>query len=155
MNRLVVFALAATSVVGCAVLGFIAGQRAEAARNAFARQVETVQSHQLHAIDLASKDPATREGALWYQVGAVLYGTDPLTSMLNESARTREAALTYARLSELAASQGQSERAVSLLLRAESLCPRMAWPQCSGAEILTMVRRLAEVEASSIERLKQ
>jgi hypothetical protein len=53
-----------------------------------------------------------------------------------------DAALTYVRLSQLAARRGDADEAAMLLSKASALCPRIGWTPCSESMLVDATKRV-------------
>jgi hypothetical protein len=124
MKRYLLAAALLVSFIATAAIGFLAGREVAAADVEVARLAADVRTHDRVDTDLASADALTRETALWYRAGAVLYGTDAWASMLGEGGRARELMLAYARLAQHAAKDHDVDRTRRLLGRAEQVWTR-------------------------------
>jgi hypothetical protein len=142
MKRTLLVVSLLASLVCSAALGFVAGRKVASSEAELARMAAIARTHELVASDLASTDATSRETALWYQAGAVLYGTDALAAMLDESGRARELMVSYARIAEHAAKDQATNRAQRLLGRAEEVCARSKLGACTSTEILVFLERL-------------
>ncbi|GAB4061938.1 hypothetical protein [Uliginosibacterium sediminicola] len=60
-----------------------------------------------------------------------------------------DAALSYARLSNLAARRNANDEAKQLLDKAVSYCPQMGWVECNATQITRAVDELKQIDASS------
>jgi hypothetical protein len=145
MKRTLIAAALGASLVGSAALGFATGRMTAKSEAELARIVESVRVDSLVKADLASTDAVTREAALWFHATSVQYGTDPLTSTLDEPGRTRELTLAYARIAEHSAVHQHADRTQLLLARSEEVCKRTRLDPCSREDILAFLKRLNQV----------
>ena len=80
------------------------------------------------------------EQALWRFLVLLQSEATRKNSRLEDWAIATDTALTYARLSDLAAEQGLAEKSQLLLTKAVEQCPRMKLKGCTAASILIIAR---------------
>jgi hypothetical protein len=80
------------------------------------------------------------EEALWRFLALLQSEATSKNSMLEDWVIATDSALTYARLSDLAAEQGLTEKSQLLLAEAVEQCPRMKLKGCTAAGILKIAR---------------
>jgi hypothetical protein len=136
MSNVKWFALAA----GCLVVGLVGGGHLGVR---FAQSVATAQEtlalgqavQALEAARTSGNDHAYEE-ALRQHIAYLQVNERSSQPLLGEKAYALDLALAYARLSMLAGKRGGDGESSSLLQKAESFCPAIGWPECSGQRII-------------------
>lgn len=136
------FALAA----GCLVVGLVGGayfgvrfaQSLAAAEEtlAFGQAVQGLEAARTSGNDAAYEE-ALRQHIALLQLNE--RGAQPL---LGEKGLALDVALAYARLSMLARKRGADIESSRLLQKAESFCPTIGWPECSGQRIFAFASQV-------------
>jgi hypothetical protein len=134
-------AYALTFVAGCAIGGYVGFRVSESQVLASEMAQIAHYSAYLDAQRTSGNAAAYEEALRGYLMllDAHSRGTTPL---LSDRVYAVDSALTYARLSVLAANRGAKEEAQQYLTKASTLCPRLGWKECSSKEILEMARHL-------------
>jgi hypothetical protein len=140
--------LAAASFVVGLVCGVYLGFRFEQSRNVAERTLAFGQAVKALEIARTSGNDANYEEALWRHIAHLQIDENSAQPQLNEKGFAVDYALAYARLSMIAGKRGSESESSRLLQKAESFCPRIGWPECSGRSILAFAKQVESNRSS-------
>ena len=139
--RTTLWALLGLAVLICGVTGgFYIGASASKAASTAMNSLAISDASNAIVAARSSTSSLEYEEALWRFLALIQSEATRKNSMLEDWAIATDTALTYARLSDLAAEQGLAEKSQLLLTKAVEQCPRMKLKGCTAASILMMAR---------------
>jgi hypothetical protein len=142
MTRAAGFAIPiAVFVLGAALGGYFGFRIAQP--RVFADEMARI-SHYSAYVDIqrANATDAAYEEALRGFLGLLNTARGNSSSGIPDRAYAFDAAVTYVRLSQLAAKRGAKEEATAFLGKASALCPRIGWKACSETILVDATERL-------------
>jgi hypothetical protein len=131
---------------GCLVVGLVGGGYlgVRFAQSLAAAEETLALGQAVQGLEAArtSGNDAVYEEAMRQHIAFLQLNERSAQPLLGEKAFALDLALAYARLSILAGKRGADAESSHLLQKAESFCPAIGWPECSGQRIFAFASQV-------------
>jgi hypothetical protein len=140
MRKVLIFIGVFAAVCFCVAAAFQYGQKTEATIRDMSEDMAYAAVIEKYSKNAKSSDADLAEHALWLQLGEELSFRRRNSRFFTAESLSRDAAMTYVRLSELAKKRNEETKAAALLQEAVAVCQQSKSVNCQVESLLKIVR---------------